>query len=180
MDIVSIECPKCAGEVRRKKQEYFAKCPYCGTEVCFNEIREEAQVTRFREQAEILSGQKASYEARVKELKHWEKMRNIFMVIITVCNLIGWCCFGYATEMGDALENEVPQWIGMLFLCVAFVCLLIFIPILGGIYPDYDLLTGEKKAGARIKMSLKLIGVTVLLCMGTIIIAVILMRRVSI
>ena len=43
MNIVSIECPNCGGRIDRDKSEYFANCPFCGTEVCFDEIKGEAQ-----------------------------------------------------------------------------------------------------------------------------------------
>ena len=48
-DIVTITCPHCGGQVDRVDNAFFAKCPYCGIEVAFNEIKEEVQVGEYRE-----------------------------------------------------------------------------------------------------------------------------------
>ena len=54
MDIVLIKCPNCGGNIERQKGEYFSKCPYCGAEVCFDEIKEEAQLGVLKDKIDIL------------------------------------------------------------------------------------------------------------------------------
>ena len=77
-DLVTIECPNCGGKMVRKTDEYFAKCQFCGGEVCFDEIKEEVQLGVYKKKINKYENTINSYrqdyaidESKRKSLKQW-------------------------------------------------------------------------------------------------------------
>jgi hypothetical protein len=89
MGIIEIQCPQCGASVERKEGSYFAKCRYCGCEVCFNEAKAEAEVAGLRGRVNDL-GSRLSMETRNnQQQKKWEKKRNLMYMITCVMSFVG-------------------------------------------------------------------------------------------
>ncbi|MBP3204044.1 MAG: hypothetical protein J6M66_01330 [Lachnospiraceae bacterium] len=170
MDMVAIQCPNCGGRMERKEKEYFAKCPYCGSEVCFDEIKEEVQVDVYRDKAAELEQENNLYKENQKALQRWLRIRNIVFVITGLCHFLGFAIFAYDTE------SEAVLWIGMIFLIIAWTVFFVFMPALSLSYPNYNIVTGKKESIYKWKMWLKLSGIGLGIFMVTAIGAVIVMH----
>ena len=93
-DIIAIACPHCGGRVQRNNNEYFAKCPYCGSEIAFNEIREEAQLGAYRERLDVLEQSENTDRAKRLDMQKWIRNRNIVFAVISVCNFLAFLLVG--------------------------------------------------------------------------------------
>lgn len=152
MDIVSIKCPNCGGMIKRQPNEYFARCQYCGGEVCFDEIKEEAVIGEYADRIEELERDKSVLQSRKKELKNWSKARNCFLGIMSICNLIGFVLIGAS----DGDDSSSVMILGAILVIIAITLFFAAIPILAAVFPSYDAFTGEKESGGRVKMLIKL------------------------
>lgn len=95
MDIITLECPNCGAKVVRQKNEYFATCPYCGVEVCFDEIKGEAakgQIDELKDSVEGYKKEKEIIDEGRENLKRWSRWRNILYASIT-----GLVFFGFSS-----------------------------------------------------------------------------------
>ena len=132
MSMISMECPNCGASVKRKKNQYFANCPYCGVEVAFDEIREESKGD--------VRGQ----------IIRWKRIRNICLSVIGV---LCFCAFAFA---GAKSNGDILVGIGTVCMILAVTMIITAPIILGGKYPDYDILTDTMDRSAKIKMWAKL------------------------
>ena len=92
MDIITLECPNCGAKVVRQKNEYFATCPYCGVEVCFDEIKGEAakgQIDELKDSVEGYKKEKEIIDEGRENLKRWSRWRNILYASITCLVFFG-------------------------------------------------------------------------------------------
>ena len=163
MDIVSLQCPSCGGKVVRQKNEYFATCPYCGVEVCFDEIKGEAQkgqidelkdsVERYRQQEELM-------DAGRRSLKRWNMWRNILYVSITFLVFLGFLFVGVSNDPDPAHDTLVG--IGSVIMIFAIMIFFSGPVYLGLSYPDYDIVYGKRGASDKLMMCLKLAAI----CLG--------------
>ena len=163
MNIISIKCPNCGGVIEREDGAHFAGCPYCGSEICFDEIREEAQVDAFREKLEVLERNDNFEESNRRRLRGWVKKRNIVFAVLAVLHLAGFTLAGFGSE----LDAEAPLGTGAVLVLLAWCMILFVLPILGAAYPEYNILSGKVEKGAKIIMWLKLAGVAVMVCIFT-------------
>lgn len=168
MDVVSIECPNCGAKIERKPGEYFVTCKYCGGEVCFDEIKEEAQIGRLKSKLDVLEKKDKDEEAVRKSLQSWVKKRNITLGIMSFLQCFGFFLVGCSGE--DPADDGL---VGLGSMCIlAAIGMLIAAPIvLGALYPDYNILSGQKDSTARIKMWLKLFGISLCICLVSAILA---------
>lgn len=169
MDVIKLSCPSCGGSVTRKKTEYSAKCPYCGNEIGFDDLKEEAQVEYYNEKIKTMEKSKEEENSNRMNLKNWMRFRNGMFVIMTVIHTIGW------TAVGKSRGEDSMMWIGMLLLIAAWTILFLVTLLLAVAYPNVDIYTGKSKDGSKgvtfLKIYLKLVGTGLLLCMSTVFIA---------
>ncbi len=164
---VTFRCRYCGGEAVRNKNTYFALCPYCGMQVGFDELKEEAQVEFYRQRAQDLEQSSQGYFANRDKLKAWLKLRNRFYIFIFVMHFFAWLLIGYDAQT----EQETHMWLGMICLIFALVVGGVFLPLMAMDYPEFNILTGQVEKGRKGKMALKLIGTCLLLCVGSVILA---------
>ena len=161
MDMISMTCPNCGGVVERKKDEYFTRCPFCGAEIGFDELKEEVQVDVYREKLdELESSGKEDLNNRNK-IKRWLKTRNVMYIVMGILHLLGWSFMGIS-------DNETLIGIGVIILICAWAVLFVLIPALGYSYPDYDILTGKEEKIKKLPIIMKLLSIGVAICLITV------------
>ena len=84
MDIVEIECPNCGAPVERKQGDYFGKCPFCGVEIGFDEMKEEVQFGEMQNRINILENRDAVDMSHRRSLDRWLRSRNIMMAVMGI------------------------------------------------------------------------------------------------
>ncbi|MBR6451351.1 MAG: IBR domain-containing protein [Lachnospiraceae bacterium] len=171
MAIVEIECPNCGGKVQRIEDKFFATCPYCGSEVCFNEIKEEVKLGKYRDQINELKKSSQEEEEQRKKLQKWVRNRNLVLTAIGVLNLIGFLIGAYASIR----DNDGAMGFAVLFMITGWVIFMCSIPLVGLAYPGYNLLYGTSEKGGKWKMALKIAGMGVLIQLVTAFVGVLVM-----
>ena len=155
MDIVTINCPNCGGAIQRKKNEYFVRCPYCGSETAFDEIKEEVQLTEYRERLDGLEQDANTDRVNREAMIKWCRWRNIFLIAMTLFQLLGFLAVGYV----NATENEGLLGIGSLSVLAALMIYLGGMPALASHYPAYNALVKTTEKGGKVIMWLKLLAI---------------------
>ena len=162
MNIVSIECPNCGGKIERNKNEYFANCPYCGTEVCFDEIKGETQFGQIND----LKDRVEEFEERERidsegrdRIKKWRKWRNITFTGFFVLTFLSFLFVGISTSPNP--ENDTLVGIGAVIFILLFILFFAGPPALASKYPDYDLIEGKVRFHDRLIMFGKLEAIAV-------------------
>ena len=169
MDMVVINCPYCGGAVQRINNDYHANCPYCGREVCFDEIKEEAQLASYREKLvelqysnSALMNHRQQEEKSRQQLRSWIKKRNTFFVVITLLNAIGFSIISAVDEDSDLMG------LGVTMVLAAWTILITSVIIFTFSYPSYNFLTGNNEPVNRCALFFKLFGIGIALCaLGT-------------
>ncbi len=162
-DIIAIACPHCGGRVQRENNAYFAKCPYCGSEVAFNEIKEEAQIGAYRERLDVLEQYENTDRAKRLTMQKWTRNRNIVFAILSILNFLGFFFVGISSYTED------DNWVGpgsILFL-ITFAGLLIAVPYFAVNYPGYNALYKKDEKFGKLKMWVKLWAVAISLLLVT-------------
>ena len=151
-NIIAITCPHCGGHVERSNNEYFAKCPYCGIEVAFNEIKEEVQLGAYKERLNVLEQSESIDTSRRIEVQKWLVARNIVFGIICILTFAAFVLVGAATNFG------VDTFVGIGSLCMFLACLgmMIGVPALSYNYPGYNALYRTNEKFGKLKMVFKL------------------------
>ena len=161
-NIVAITCPHCGGQVQRSNNEYFAKCPYCGIEIAFNEIKEEAQLGAYKERLDVLEQSENADTAKRLELQKWIRIRNIVFVIICFLIFAAFLLVGISRNLG------IRTIAGIGGLCMFLACLGMMIGViaLAYNYPGYNALYKTNEKFGRLKMAFKLAaaGIGLMLC----------------
>ena len=121
MDIVKIQCPSCGASVERKNDEYFGVCPYCGSEVCFNDARAEAEVNDLRGQLNSLDQRLDEEKMYKQQLAVWEKKRSRMYIITGIMAFLG---FLFVTLSEDSEGALIA--IGVMLLFGAVIGLIFF------------------------------------------------------
>ena len=157
MDLVNLKCPNCGGRIERPDNEYFANCPYCGTEVAFDEIKEEASLERYRDRIDELERSSDAVKKGRIEIRKWMKLRNITLAVMSFCNFAAFSLVGYDLES----KSDTRTGIGVIFFLLTWACLFFALPILSYMYPLYNIISGKIDKGARWKVWLKLTAVAI-------------------
>ena len=127
-DKISLNCPNCGGTVCKNDNTCSANCPFCGSEIWFNEIKEEAEVIRIRDNYEqAMSQQNDSIQQSEKyyrDLKRWKIPRNILLAVIFLLGL----CSGISGG-GDQEINENFFWPVLILALTAPLFLAMFHPL---------------------------------------------------
>ena len=160
-NIVSVECPNCGGQVQRKENDYFGVCPYCGTEIAFDEIREEAQLTGYRERLDKLELDSSIDSANKQTLLKWLRIRNICFIVLAICTFLGFAFAGCPA----AEEQEFYVGVGAILMLIAGVILIGAIPYISSNYPEYNILRGKIEKGAKLKMYITLMLTAIGVCL---------------
>lgn len=164
MNIVTIDCPHCGAAVERKKDEYFGVCPYCGCEVCFDDIKAESEVTGLRKKVNDLDWKITTDKQYKKQLAKWKKGRDRLYLISCLFSIAGFTFAMLSKEEDDASIN-----IGMGLLIIALLLIIIGAPIHCLGYPAF-FEGNEDFAGNKISrfgLLGKVVGTGFLLLCGT-------------
>ncbi len=152
MNVVTIDCPHCGGRLERRKDEYFAKCPYCGSEIAFDEIKEEAQLGAYREKIDTLEHNENVDTVKRLSMQKWILARNIVFSVMAVFNCIGFLLVGL-----DKDKEESPLiTIGSLLMFLVILCWMFGMPFLSAAYPGYNALYRKDERFGKVRMWLKL------------------------
>ena len=157
MNIVSIECPNCGGRIDRDKSEYFANCPFCGTEVCFDEIKGEAQsgqIDELKDRVEAFEKRERFDEEGRSRIRKWIKWRNISYAAISGATFLGFFFVGLGS--GSHPENDIFIGIGAVIFISMMTLFFACPPALAAHYPDYDLINGKVNFADRLAMYVKI------------------------
>ena len=179
MDTIIINCPYCGGNMERRRNEYFAYCPYCGREVCFDEIKEEAMLGSYRDAISqlqtynnALAYNQQQQELARQKLRTWVRRRNILFTVMSLLHCIG---FMLVCTAPDADSDRTG--FGMLMMFAAWLTLIMTTALFALSYPQYDPLTGRSDPISRLGLLFKLFIVGIAMCalgmlVGVIILAV--------
>ncbi len=157
-DQVTFRCRYCGGEAIRGKDTYFAVCPYCGMQVGFDELKEEAQVEYYRQRVQNLEQSTQGYFANREKLRHWIRRRNLFLTIFTIVHFLSWLLMAY----GAQIESDDTMAMGAIGIVFTIIVALTFLPLMAISYPEYNILTGQIDKGMKHKVLLKSFGLTAL------------------
>ncbi|WP_294410964.1 hypothetical protein [uncultured Ruminococcus sp.] len=166
MNIIKIDCPHCGAAVERKQNEYFGTCPYCGSEVCFDDIKAEAEVEGLRQKVSDLDWKLTTDKQYKKQLSTWKKGRDRLYIISCLFSTVGFIFVMISKEEDDA---SVTIGMGLLILAVLFV--LIGAPLHCLKYPAFfegnEDFSGNKIS--RFGLLGKVVGIGLLLLCGTVV-----------
>ena len=169
MDIVMIKCPNCGGNTERRDGEYFSKCPYCGTEICFDEIKEEAQIGALKNRLNTLEENDREVQSVRDRLKLFYKFRNIYFAVISLLMIFGFTIITFADS--DDPADETKLGLGSVSVLISLM-ISFFVPMmLAAYYPSYNIVTGKNDPKAKILMWIKLALISVGLLVLSMIIA---------
>lgn len=156
MNVLALDCPHCGGRLERKKDEYFAKCPYCGSEIAFNDIKEEAQLGAYREKINTLEHNENIDTAKRLSMQKWVLGRNIVFTVMAVFNCIGFLLVGLEKDK----ERSPLIAVGSVLMLIAFLGWMVGTPFLSATYPGYNALYRKNEKFGKVKMWLKLCALT--------------------
>ncbi|MCR5601426.1 MAG: IBR domain-containing protein [Ruminococcus sp.] len=114
MDIISIQCPHCGAGVERKKDAYFGTCPYCGSEVCFDDAKAEAEAIGLRGKVSDLDKRLNAEKQYKAAMKLWIKKRNRMYTITSLLFFLGFL----AAVVSDDEEGDLIA-IGVMLIMIA-------------------------------------------------------------
>lgn len=154
-DMISIKCPNCGGHIEREENEFFARCPYCGVEVGFDELSEEAGIEGLRDEVDSLRSREREDGNRRRQLSRWIRVRNIILAIIGGLNFLGFLLIGFAIDVQP--RRDVPMGFGVIFCILAWLGTLAAPVVLGIRYPGYDLVSRKRERGGRLKAFAKIL-----------------------
>ncbi len=132
MNIVTIDCPHCGAAVERKENEYFGVCPYCGSEVCFDEAKAEAEVVDLRKKVNDLDRKITTDKQYKKQLEQWKKGRNRTYLVSCLLSTAG-----FLFAMLSKEEDDASITIGISLLILAVLIILIGAPLHCLQYPAF-------------------------------------------
>lgn len=164
MKIISIQCPHCGAGVERKENEYFGICPYCGSEVCFDDIKAESEVAGLRKKVNDLDWKINTDKQYKKQLAKWKKGRDRLYIISCLVSTAGFLFAMLSKEDDDAFIN-----IGMGLLILAVLLLFIGAPLHCMNYPGFFEGTDDFKSTKTSRLGLlgKVTGIGLLLLCGS-------------
>ena len=155
MDIVMIKCPNCGAANERREGEYFLKCPYCGMEICFDDIKEEAQIGVLQNKLSELEQDSREVEAARQLLKKYRSMRNISFALMCLLTIIGFDTVTFADE------DSAAMGFGVMMCLAAEIIALVMPVVLALVYPGYDIIMGATDRFKTVKKWIKLALITV-------------------
>ena len=158
-EMIEIQCPNCGGTVKRKQNDYFAVCPYCNSEIGFNELKEEAAVTGMRSRLETLDRHFKNEQEFKTARRTWIKTTRIMLASATILFLFGF------TMAGLGEEDSAMLGFGVILLIFSLMIFLVGPILLAGSYTEFNDQTGtaENKGSGKLLMWLRLMGISVLL-----------------
>jgi endogenous inhibitor of DNA gyrase (YacG/DUF329 family) len=166
MEMITINCPYCGGQVTRNRYDYFANCPYCGREIAFDEIKEEAELDLYRDRIVELQHNNSAFEQNRRQeeesrqkLRRCIKRRNIAFTVMTLMHGLGFAIVGGVQD-----EDSDLMVIGVTLLMAAWGTLIASVILLPLAYPSYNYLTGENRPVNRFSLFLKLTVTAIALC----------------
>ena len=164
MDIISIQCPHCGAGVERKQNEYFGVCPYCGSEVCFDDIKAESEVADLRKKVSDLDWKITTDKQYKKQLAKWKKGRDRLYIISCLFSIVGFLFVMLSKEDDDDFIN-----IGMMLLIAAVLIIIIGAPLKCMGYPGFFEGTEDFKSTKTSRFGLfgKVTGIGLLLLCGS-------------
>jgi len=164
MDIISIHCPHCGAAVERKQNEYFGTCPYCSSEVCFDDIKAEAEVEGLRQKVSDLDWKMNTDKQLKKQLAKWKKGRDRTYIVSCLVSIAGFL-FAFLSKEG----NDDSVMIGVMLLIIAVLLLFIGASLHCMNYPGFFDGNEDFKSTKTSRLGLfgKVVGIGLLLLCGT-------------
>ncbi len=132
MNIISIQCPHCGAAVERKKDEYFGVCPYCGSEVCFDDIKTETEVIGLRNKVSDLDKRLNDEEQFKQQMSKWKKQRDRLYIITSLMSFAGFLC----AILSESTEDNFIA-LGATLMIASLMTLLIAAPLKCANYPTF-------------------------------------------
>lgn len=171
MDIVEIECPNCGAPIERKQGEYFGKCPFCGVEIGFDEMKEEVQFGEMQNRINILEKRDAVDMSHRRSLDRWLRSRNIMMTVMGIFSFLGFMLVG--TKEDTSSSDKFITGIGVLCMLIAIAMLFVVPIISASLFPGYRSpnMPQVPKENSKIRMWVKLAFTGILVCLAGAIIA---------
>lgn len=91
MELLSMKCPNCAGNINYKHGKTSCKCPYCDSVIKISMSAEDLDYEQMMRDSAAAENAKKTYLAK---LKRWQTIKYVSMVL---CVVIGFV-FGFAPE----------------------------------------------------------------------------------
>lgn len=166
MDIVKIQCPNCGAPIERKQGAYFGKCPYCGIETGFDEMKEEVQFGAMQNRINFLENQDQVDLAHRKALDKWLKGRNIMFIAIFIATFLAFILVG--TNENKTESEEFMTGIGVISMILSFFTLLIGPIVAASVFPGYRSpnMPQVPKENSKVRMWLKLMVIGILIALA--------------
>ena len=151
--IVTLECPNCGARIERDRNGYFGNCPFCGTEVCFDEIKGEAQagqINDLKDRVEAYQERERYDEEGRFRIRRWIKWRNISYAGFFVFSFLGFSLVGLSNSRYP--EDDTLVGFGAVFFIMLITLFFAAPPALAAHYPDYDLINDKVSLVSRLGM----------------------------
>ena len=166
MDIVKIQCPNCGAPIERKQGAYFGKCPFCGVEIGFDEMKEEVQFGDMQNRINVLENQNQIVLAHRKALDKWLKGRTIMFIAVFITSFIGFMLVG--THEDKTGTEEFITGIGVISMILSFFTLFIGPIVAASVFPGYRSpnMPQVPKENSKVRMWLKLMAIGLLIALA--------------
>ena len=142
MGLISLRCPSCGAEVVFSG-DVIGHCPYCDSQLHFDDLADKVELERLREENEEYERQEAMEDAYEKNLKNWKHGSVAFLVMLILLTIAGFLIITFS-----------KVYAGVIPLLAATGLFFFVPPIMGALYPAPVI------DGATAKNAGKKVGVT--------------------
>ena len=157
MKTVLIKCPNCGAPIERKTGKHFAKCEYCDAEICFDDIKEEAQVDVLKEKVIHFEKEHTDLADARKKISSWNKKRSLLFAGLGILNFLGFLLVGLSTDVDPG--NSPLVGAGAICMLICWILFIVGSIFLSSSYPG-DLFEKGKPA-TKFQIWLKMLLMTI-------------------
>ncbi|MBR4509113.1 MAG: hypothetical protein IKP25_00305 [Ruminococcus sp.] len=153
MALTSLKCPNCGADVEFSG-DVIGNCPYCDSQVYFNDIVDRVELERLRRENYEQSVKNTSVDNYLKQIKRWRKIWVSGLIVLAVLIFAG----GLVLSFGSV-------GVGAMLILLACSLFLSFPLIMGISRPYYDDGTGGISGAARTAKVFALYGITLMVAL---------------